>query len=1419
VELGLRIGVNGSYKDVRVEADTQSTVADLVEAVKLELGVAADADVVCPRLGGSLDAASTLTNAGVLNGDIIELVPRGKYRTVQNQGAKLDVRVIVEVVDGPFTGAAWSLEPGVHDVGRSPAGRLFLNDSAVALRHVSITVAEDGSTFIVPRDTTHLDGVELRDGSVRIPSGGRLRVGESTLTFRARATTLSGGVDKAGQVLFNRTPHFFPVLEPHTIARIEQPPQPPQKSPTNWFAVLAPLVMGLVLYLMTRQVITLAFVAMMPLMSLGTTMFSKKEARNRFANQRNRWLEELERIRGLASEELDRERISRFDLAPSGDQVRQWIENGSAELWRRSVGDESFLHLRVGVGSVPSSGVIEFEQRFNVDSETSDLVEAAEALVEQSKAFDQAPIVCDMKQSPVLGVWGPSSFTSSVASAWLLQMTALHSPQDLIVCAACGEDEALLRLAKWSPHANSTASPLEGAHWAANPVQARALCEALLNICEQRGADRYSNTAPLPHILLLVTDEAGVELSTLSRLLDRVQGRGVSVMFVAKDHGTLPRQCSAVLGGTLNGAVRYESPAGVIDVIPDALEISVSEQATLRLAPYRDAAAGSAAASIPRQVPLSGVLKRLLTEPENVKSVWSTANAATLRAPIGMDADGEWLLDVVENGPHGLIAGTSGAGKSELLQSMVVSLAAHYPPHMLNFLFVDYKGGAAFGPCLELPHTVGMVTDLDEALALRALTSLRAELKRRENVLAGRARDIVELAKLYPDDCPSRLMIVVDEFATLVKEVPEFVAGMVDVAQRGRSLGIHLVLATQRPAGSVSDNILANTNLRICLRVLDASDSSGVIGTSDAAGIPAPLRGRAYVRTGPRDLACVQTAWANAPLGGETLESVRISPLGSGVVAGPKIDSDGPAELTVAVSTIKQAAYGMPEPMRPWLEPLGGFISLADVLEMDASNTASRKGNEVVFGVLDDPENQAQHPVSVDWEADGGLLVLGSGGSGRTTALRTIAGSLASMCSPSQVALYGIDFNNRALEQLLPLPHTVEIAHADNAERVTAVIVALEQHVNRNRALLVEHQVSAFSELLEKGVRAQRSVLLLDDYGTFHAALEKFDVGDWVTRLHQIVSRGRQAGVHVVLTADRRASVPSALFSSIGKRVVLRMADQDELVALGVRQGGDVPDGRGWLSRGSMCQIAVVGDAAAAGSQAESLRALAGRSEEPRLERLGVLPNAVQLESIQRPGEVMLGVEDLVYRSRGLDLDIGHLIVSGPPRSGRTNFLRSIAEQAIRLEGCYVFAISGNGTLQDERWLCGDRESMEEVLQAVLSASTTTDLRCSALLLVDDAEDLAEGPIASRLQECVSAPGVRVIAASESHFWSRAYSGWMADVKRQRRSLFLQPDLEADGQVASVRLRVRPGVVFEPGRGIYVADGSQVVVQTPLATS
>ncbi|MFP5328400.1 MAG: FtsK/SpoIIIE domain-containing protein, partial [Acidimicrobiia bacterium] len=629
----------------------------------------------------------------------------------------------------------------------------------------------------------------------------------------------------------------------------------------------------------------------------------------------------------------------------------------------------------------------------------------------------------------------------------------------------------------------------------------------------------------------------------------------------------------------------------------------VADRVARALAPVRDATAGSATSALPRSAPLLDVLGVERPDPRWVAENWLTRRPYGLAHPLGLGIDGPVTVDLVSDGPHALIGGTSGAGKSELLQSVVASLAATYPPSRVNFLFVDYKGGASSTVFRDLPHTVGCVTNLDGELALRALTSLRAELNRRMKLLEGRAKDLAEMLERHPEEAPPSLVIVVDEFATLVEEIPDFVAGMVDIAQRGRSLGIHLVLATQRPSGAVNDNILANTNLRVALRMLDPSDSSAVIGSQVAAEIPVPLSGRAYARLGPREVVAFQAAHASAPLAADRSDArvlVEAFPaeeqeLASLAAATGRVGASGVTHLDALLDAVRVAArqLDLPLPRAPWCDVLPQHLTLAAVLEARPPGPAS-PGRSVTLGMVDDPEGQCQYPATVDLEEGGGLVVYGSGGSGRTTTLRTAAASAASDGGPEEVVIFGLDFASRSLRSITSLPHVAAVATGDDLEAVTRVIALLDAELDRRRQLLAEAIAENLSAFLARGGDLARILVLVDGYPSLAAALTgggyASPLDRWLDAFHGVVLHGRQVGIHTILTADRRASVPALLQAGLANRIVLRQADENAYADHGVgsirARGLDLAPGRGLWQARQVVQIACVSERADAAAQA-----------------------------------------------------------------------------------------------------------------------------------------------------------------------------------------------------------------------------------------
>ena len=420
---------------------------------------------------------------------------------------------------------------------------------------------------------------------------------------------------------------------------------------------------------------------------------------------------------------------------------------------------------------------------------------------------------------------------------------------------------------------------------------------------------------------------------------------------------------------------------------------------------------------------------------ESLMRRWSVPAPAA--APIGMAATGPVELDLLRDGPHLLVAGSTGAGKSELLRSLVTGLALRHPPDDVAFVLIDYKGGAAFAGCAGFPHTVGLVTDLDGSLTSRALTSLDAEIRRRETLFAeaGVAEfEDFRRSPLSQQRRLARLVLVVDEFAYLAEEFPTFLSGLIAVAQRGRSLGLHLVLATQRPAGVVSAQIKANISCRIALRVTDAADSMDVIGTDAASRIPKNRPGRAVARLAD-GLVEFQTARAGlrpAPPAPITIRSLDPWHRAAAAALAPAAVADGVDDLQPLRAAMAEAVARLnrPLPERPWLPPLPTHLTSAELGREPAAAFHIR------FGLVDDPAHQRQYALSHDLLTAGSVGFIGSPRSGRTSALHTVLGQACRQLDASQLHLYVVDCSGQNFRHFAPLPQCGAVVGPDDPNAI-----------------------------------------------------------------------------------------------------------------------------------------------------------------------------------------------------------------------------------------------------------------------------------------------------------------------------------------------------------------------------------------------
>lgn len=1127
---------------------------------------------------------------------------------------------------------------------------------------------------------------------------------------------------------------------PTQARTIESPPNLPEGKIGNAATALLPMagIMGSVVMMTVIRnsqfaaigAIVLVF-ALLGAVALFVSQRGKAQRTRR--TQRERYLEYLEEIREELST-AERERREEARLLNPAPAALYDIVRDPARVWERRRLDADFLAVRLGTGQVPVQQLTIGQSGGSVMTPPDPfMLNEAHALLARYTSTSAFPLTVPLDRAGNVTIIGQDrEAVLRVARALVVQTAALHAPGDVaLALGVAGDRISEWQWAKWLPHVLDT-DQMDG------PAPARRIAPSMGQLADLLRTDlrrRASYAAEvrrglsdhhalkLADRLLVVSDEHGHTAAELPRP-DAAVGladMGVTVLHLLEQQVHEPDQVSVRI--TVDGdRVQVEGlrapVAGAASAYGIADDVSVpgADGLARMLAPLR-----LSAESVEDGTPVAGAVDfpglLHVDDPAalDLARLWAQRGERDfLRVPIGVDDRHQpVLLDLKESselgmGPHGLCVGATGSGKSELLRTLVLALVATHAPKDLALVLVDYKGGATFAPFNQLPHVAGMITNLENQVGLveRVHTSLAGEVKRRQQVLkdAGNVADIghyTALREQKPElalDPLPHLFVVIDEFGELLTAKPDFIDLFLSIGRIGRSIGVHLLLSSQRIEAGKLKGLETYLSYRLGLRTFSADESRTVLDTTDAFNLP-PLPGFGYLKVDTSTYERFKAGYVSGAYRGPALrEKPKDEPLAwpyptfntlgsadAAVTDEPAMREreTGPSVMSVMVDQLAKAA----DPVRRiWLPPLPDAISLdAAAGPLDVSprglHLTRRPGPlQVPLGILDDPAKQWQGLYSLDLTVSGGhVALIGGPQSGKTTTLRTLALSLALTHTPREVALYGLDLAGGGLAALANLPHVGGIAGRANHERAARTVAEVRTMLNEREELFRTHGIDSAEQL--RHLRTQGKlpeltatdvVLLIDGFGAL-----RDEFADLEDDINDLLKRGGGYGIHVVAGMLRWNDVRIATQALFGTRVELRLNDSGDSSIdrkLSETLSADEPgriltDGKLFAhvalpridGRTSTGDLAAVLEAAAASVRATWHGDLAAP--------VRVLPTQLAADRLPglaaEPRRVPIGVDQDVLASVTLDLEgvDQHLLVLGDSECGKTNLLKLIVEQ------------------------------------------------------------------------------------------------------------------------------------------------------------
>lgn len=1062
--------------------------------------------------------------------------------------------------------------------------------------------------------------------------------------------------------VYRRSPRVLPTIYDKR-QRIEKPKNPPTK-PKNaiWRAIVPPIGMvalsGLVVVLMGRNAIMMLSMGGMSILTAAFSITSYFSDKKEYKQKKISRVEDyesylLKQVSTLQKHYAEEKKIL-FYQQPNIETLIEMIKHYDERLYERLPFNEDFMTVSLGLGEMDSQLQIDYQ----TDYLTKDkLTIFSQDLLKTYEKQKGVPVTTTLAEN-IVGLVAKHDMGQLFIQQILLQIAAFHSYHDVIFVNLSSQEDYDQIWKKWRflPHFLLPMINVRG--FVHDDRTKDAVLTSLYQVLQSRfqETDQKKRTF-LPQIVIVISDDRLLSGHAINESLSRpdLASFGVTVIWVKESRRQLPETVTTLIDLKNGDTATLINNRGLYvnqDFTPYPMNIDY-EPAIRHLSNLIHEETQKNA--LPDAITFLELYNVEHVDDLNIANRWVHGDTSkSLAVPLGVRGKDDIVqLNLHEraHGPHGLVAGTTGSGKSEILQSYMLSLALNFSPEDIGFLPIDFKGGGMANLFKDLPHLLGVITNLDGAGIQRALASIRAELQKRQR-LFGRygVNHINGYTKLYKEgrsgaegDFPTEplphLFLISDEFAELKQNEPEFMTELVSAARIGRSLGIHLILATQKPSGVVNDQIWSNSRFKLALKVAEKADSNEIIKTPDAASITQP--GRAYLQVGNNEIyELFQSAWSGAryaptvksrteevdnriwlinELGQYELATTDLSYLEEEAVSiDPNADE---TELDAVVEYIAQYAKSIDlrMPTKPWLPPLKDEISSPLLVP----KWSERKLHKAPFALMDVPSEQAQHVLEFDLEEFSHSIIYASPGFGKSQALQTLVMNFARLNSPAQMHFNLFDFGTNGLFPLKGLPHVADIVNLDDSEKLLKFLKTLQKEIQKRRDLLAEYGVTSIEQYEQKTGQSLPFILnIVDSYDTVRDHPLESSIE---SAFHQVLREGASLGIYLIVTVLRNTTMKLSMRSNFATQFVLYLVDKDskkDLIGFDALADQVIP-GRGQIRFDEPIRFQVY-LATEGGSNLERLQSLETAIESmdqawdgPRPEAVPMLANEITFETFE----------------------------------------------------------------------------------------------------------------------------------------------------------------------------------------------------------